>query len=515
MQSHADKSNNNRESKASAVDRGAKQAARNSVSQSALNNDKPIKRNTKKAIAGKKPKLAADHGSPLPVQLTIGGGGLANVDRMVLAKDNTISNITKAEPTKYQNWNGPTPPPWFYYIKFMNGTNEGGAMQDDPNYDLVPSAQEADHRRRLAANKGTLIPVRTNSLQKPQESDEIIVTDNKLVDSTGRPRNDGIEIAFVITDSGDLKLGSLHTGLTGGNAVMMAGEVEIKQGVVKYTGRRTGHYWTSAEEETRGLLYMQKKFPWIQNTEPKPEVKRTFLELLNLRAPAADAKSSLFNPPASSSDDSSDESDSDLPFAPASAAAAASGAPQPSGFFSMSSAAHGMRRDLKRDDTPSATIMSGDDIPRLPIPKEYEELFARLPIPVWDEKALLPAFLPGLGEHKDAPRSEAAPQAINLPSALAAPSASVSAAAVSPLAAAASPLAAVTPSSPSISSSGFIPLAAAAAAAAADQPKMDNKYVARALPAAVPAPNPLLWQDEQDPNTLAISSTIGTEMARL
>lgn len=203
------------------------------------------------------------------IQREIGPGGVAHVGRWIVGTDRTIAKITGAQRAGYMaGAKSPEVRPWLYDIAFYNGTNPGLVIESDPNWQLIPVAQENEYRRAESA-KGWLIPLRSTELQAAETGIEYEIHGGKMYSKQGHLLNYADKVSFVITAEGRLLIGFLHTGLSKGHSTMMAGELTITHGVAEYDWRRTGHYYTTVAEQARGLEYMRKYYPWIAINQAK------------------------------------------------------------------------------------------------------------------------------------------------------------------------------------------------------------------------------------------------------
>jgi hypothetical protein len=143
-------------------------------------------------------------------------------------------------------------------------------VESDPDYTLINEAiGEELYPWRRKKKKYTL----TNKAYDLQDDNEIEykVVGEKMVDMEGKllspkGRSGGGVVAFVLMQNGSLRIGSKHTGLSKGHTVLMAGELQIINGEVKYMGNESGHYMPELLEEVRGLKYLHRLFPWIKIT---------------------------------------------------------------------------------------------------------------------------------------------------------------------------------------------------------------------------------------------------------
>lgn len=206
------------------------------------------------------------------VQRVIGSGGLDNISRLVVSDEKTIGRIIAAERAKYMVMvGGPSYRPWIYTIQYADKSTVM-VIESDPWWWLVDKHREEEYSP-WKDNKGILIPLRSPVLQLDSPI-EYVVRDGRMYSPRGTLLDSG-KVAFVITVQGDLLIGEMHTGLSKGFGVRMAGELMIRGGVATYYSRQTGHYFTTEEEQTRGIAYMKEYMPWIQIDESKiAEIER-------------------------------------------------------------------------------------------------------------------------------------------------------------------------------------------------------------------------------------------------
>ena len=81
---------------------------------------------------------------------------------------------------------------------------------------------------------------------------------NGKLNMEGRTVTNG-NFDYVITNAGELKIGSGHYHLSeGANSVQMAGRLKIWKGNVKHINGNSGHYRPTIAEENRGKLLLEK-----------------------------------------------------------------------------------------------------------------------------------------------------------------------------------------------------------------------------------------------------------------
>ncbi len=112
-----------------------------------------------------------------------------------------------------------------------------------------------------------MISLKTDHLQEKNIIDYRL-DNNTMLDSDDLPLFPvKKKVSFVITQNIELIIGDGHTGLSGGNAVILAGMMEIENGKAKYVGNESGHYFPQGLEEVRGIKYMMRHFPWVRVTK--------------------------------------------------------------------------------------------------------------------------------------------------------------------------------------------------------------------------------------------------------
>jgi hypothetical protein len=225
------------------------------------------------------------------IQRLIGAGGQENVGRWVVAKDSMVAQIVRAERATYMDGKKRQDVPWLYELEFQNG-GRGFAHESDAYYWLLEPEKVKEYLIN-PPKAGYLIPMRSSVLQTDEETLKFRVSVGLVYDASAKPMNCG-KVSFVIDANGVLLLGTQHTGLSKGRSVTMAGEMSIHEGRARYESRQTGHYYTTVEEQTKGLAYMKQHFAWIGNLDVV-EVRKPLAELF---APTPSTSSVDFMTPA-------------------------------------------------------------------------------------------------------------------------------------------------------------------------------------------------------------------------
>src|SRR5205807_10458121 len=132
--------------------------------------------------------------------------------------------ITAAQKATYMGGaKEPEHPPWMYAIKYFRDDGTGFVIESDPNWWLVEEGKESQYML-YGTEKGSLIPLRSPVLQPDDSGIDYAVKDGKMYGKSGGLLNTG-KVSFIITAEGNLLIGHFHTGLSKGNATIMAGEL--------------------------------------------------------------------------------------------------------------------------------------------------------------------------------------------------------------------------------------------------------------------------------------------------
>ena len=155
------------------------------------------------------------------------------------------------------------------------------AVGSDPYWRVVDdfSGEYLWHEaRRLRPKMATLVSnhlQEENVLPYEERGGLLYGLDGELLNPRGFDREKGV-VSFVLTRNFDLLLGSGHTGLSRGHAVVAAGTLRIKDGRAMYKANESGHYMPEGLTEVRGIKYLKRYYPWI--SFPRGNVGVWFLE---------------------------------------------------------------------------------------------------------------------------------------------------------------------------------------------------------------------------------------------